>query len=130
MISDEASPIIVDIAKRLMLLVRDAYPDWQEAYLRFSINNLVSDVKASCVHGRGVDVMDVIQHGGFFQLMGHQGKELMRALGLVDGVFLLVVNSKYDYEIHFERADMTRWRISKLDGGTGVPAGMGVPGQA
>lgn len=130
MSGDEVSPVVMDMAKRLMLLVRDAYPGWKEAYLRFSAHDLVSEVKASCVHGDGVDILDVAQHGHFFQLMGRQGQELMNALGMKEGVFLLVVNAQYDYEIQFERADMTRWRISKLDGGTGVPAGFGVSSQA
>lgn len=35
-----------------------------------------------------------------------------------------MVDSSFEYEIKFEYEDMNRWRISKFDGGTGIPAGL------
>lgn len=36
-------------------------------------------------------------------------------------VLLLTVDSSFDYEIRFENADPLRWRITKMDGGSGIP---------
>jgi len=45
-------------------------------------------------------------------------------LGNTEGVFLLTVDSNNAYEINFEYKDMNRWKISKSDGGTGIPEGV------
>ena len=52
------------------------------------------------------------------------GQDLLAALGKTDGVFLLVTDFNFDYEIKFEYQNMNRWRIGKFAGGTGVPEGV------
>ena len=39
-------------------------------------------------------------------------------------VCLLVVSSDFDYEIKFEQHDKNKWRITKLDGKSGIPEGL------
>jgi len=34
-----------------------------------------------------------------------------------------MVDSTARYEIRFEHQDLGRWRITKVEGGTGIPAG-------
>jgi hypothetical protein len=46
------------------------------------------------------------------------------ALGKDRGLFLLVADSSFNYEIKFEYQDLQKWRISKIAGGTGVPEGI------
>ena len=60
----------------------------------------------------------------FFNAATAKGKEVLAAIGKSEGLFLLIADSNFDYEIKFEYSDMDKWRISKMKGGTGVPAGL------
>ncbi|GAB7126174.1 hypothetical protein JCM19000A_06810 [Silvimonas sp. JCM 19000] len=60
----------------------------------------------------------------FFHPIAKKGQDLLAAPGKAEGVFLLVIDSNFDYEIKFEYEDLDRWKISKLGGGTGVPVGI------
>ena len=40
------------------------------------------------------------------------------------GVFLITVNANLEYDIKFEWNDLEKWKISKLDGRTGIPEGI------
>jgi len=92
--------------------------------LRFSWQNLVSEAKGSYTHESGTEIIDVTKHKDFFHPIAQKGKDLLTALGKTEGVFLLAVESNFEYEIKFEYQDMSRWKISKLGGGTGVPVGV------
>nr|EIT1518104.1 hypothetical protein [Acinetobacter baumannii] len=72
----------------------------------------------------GVEIIDVLKYKDFFQPVNMNGQELLAALGKIKGVFLLVIDANFDYEINFEYQDMNRWKISKLAGGTGVSEGI------
>lgn len=124
MINDDASSLVVEIAKKFITLMMGVEPQWEKAYLRFSCNNSVAELKASFVSETGVEIIDVLKYKDFFHPMNMQGQELLAALGKIKGVFLLVIDAKFDYEINFEYQDMNRWKISKLAGGTGVPEGI------
>ncbi|MHC6186882.1 hypothetical protein ACYU0V_12180 [Acinetobacter sp. X9] len=124
MINDDASSLVVEIAKKFITLMMGVEPQWEKAYLRFSCNNSVTELKASFVSETGVEIIDVLKYKDFFHPMNMQGQELLAALGKIKGVFLLVIDANFDYEINFEYQDMNRWKISKLAGGTGVPEGI------
>jgi hypothetical protein len=124
MIKEEATPLVVDLAKGLVSLVRDVAPDWRKAFLRICVRDAVSEAKASYVHERGVDIVDVLKHKDFFHAVTAQGRALLAILDKPEGLFLLVVDSALDYEIKFEHKDMRKWAISKMRGGTGVPEGL------
>ncbi|HEY5311544.1 MAG TPA: hypothetical protein VIK18_03460 [Pirellulales bacterium] len=121
--SDDATPIVIELAKGFISLVREIRPDWRKAYLRFSGWSSVSETKASYVHPAGVEIIDVTKHKEFFHNASRRGRELLAALGKDEGLFLLTADSNFDYEIEFEYAAKDRWRISKLAGGTGIPDG-------
>ncbi|MDR3428742.1 hypothetical protein [Silvimonas sp.] len=124
MVNDEATPLVIDIARSFISLVREIEPSWRKAYLRFCLRDSVSEAKGSYVHESGVDIIDVVKHKDFFHPVAQKGQDLLAALGKTEGVFLLVTDSSFDYEIKFEYQDLNRWRISKLGGGTGVPSGI------
>jgi hypothetical protein len=124
MVKDEATPLVIDIAKRFITLVRGIDPNWHKAYLRFSSHHLVSEAKGSYVHESGVEIIDVLRHKDFFRAVARKGQQLLSAVGKTEGVFLLVTDPKFDYETKFEYHDMNRWRISKVGGGTGIPEGI------
>ena len=124
MISAEATPLVVDVAKSFISLVRNIAPDWQKAYLRFSKWDSVSESKASYVHSSGVEIIDVLKHKEFFQSISRSGGDLLTAVGKEKGIFLLEIDSNFDYEIKFEYENPENWRITKLGGGTGIPEGV------
>ena len=124
MISEEATPLAMDLAKSFTALIRDIAPDWSKGYLRFCSSSSVSEAKASYVHPAGVAIVDVLQHVEFFHSATARGKELLAALEKSEGVFVLIADSNFDYEIKFEFSDMDKWRISKMKGGTGIPVGL------
>jgi hypothetical protein len=124
MITDEATPLVIDIAKGFITLVREVEPKWEKAYLRFVSHDSTAEAKASYVHAAGVEIINVLKYKDFFHSITKKGQELLAALGKDDGLFLLVTDSNFNYEIKFEYQDLDKWRISKLAGATGVPEGI------
>jgi hypothetical protein len=121
---EKAAPLVVKLAKEFISLVRDIDPEWRKAYLRFSDFDAVAEAKASYRTDSKVVILDVRKYRQFFDDALEQGAGVLSALGRGEGVVLLEVNCDFDYEFHFEYEDRNRWSISKLSGGTGVPAGM------
>lgn len=124
MMNDVASSLVVEITKKFITLMMDVEPQWEKAYLRFSCNSSAAEIKASFVSETGVEIIDVLKYKDFFHPMNMKGQELLAALGKIKGVFLLVIDANFDYEINFEYQDMNRWKISKLAGRTGMPEGI------
>lgn len=124
MVNPEATPLVIDIAKGFITLVQGIETKWSRAFLRFSSHQSVSEAKGSYVHPFGVEIINVLKHKPFFHGIARKGQEILTAVGKTDGVFVLITNSTLDYEIKFEYHDMSRWRIGKLGGGTGVPEGI------
>jgi len=121
MITEEASPLVVDLAKSFISLIRGIAPDWSTGYLRFCSQAFVAESKASYVHQSGVEIIDVLKYKDFFQAISVKGQELLATLGKPEGLFLLIVDSNFDYEIKFEYSNLDKWRITKMRGGTGIP---------
>lgn len=122
--SEKTTTLLVDTARRFTRLLREAYPDWTKGYLRLSASGMVAESKASFVRPDGVEIVDVLKHASFFHEVSAVANELLAVLCMPEGVFLLIVDSKLDYEVRFEYVDQTKWRISKLGGGSGIPEGL------
>lgn len=125
MITEEATPLVVDLAKSFISLIRGIEPDWSKGYLRFCSQGSVAESKASYAHRSGVEIIDVLKYKSFFQETSVKGQELLAALEKSEGLFVLIVDSNFDYEIKFEYSDMEKWWITKMRGGTGIPEGLG-----
>lgn len=123
-ISESATPLIIEIAKSFITLIRDIEPKWEKAYLRYVSYGSNAEAKASYVHPSGIEIVNVLKNKGFFHPFTEKAQELLKAMGKEQGLFLLVTDSKFDYEFKFEYENLGRWRISKLDGGTGIPEGI------
>jgi hypothetical protein len=120
-------PLLIDIVSSFVKLVRGIEPKWDKAYLRFRCEESWSEVKATYVHGTEVLFVGAIEHGDVFGHIDGKGRELLASMGETQGVFLLRVNSpspSLQYKIKYEYVDMDRWKISKMDGGTGIPEGI------
>jgi hypothetical protein len=125
MSTDEVTPMLLDVVKSFVGLMRFVEPSWTAAYLRCCAQPGHSEAKASYVREDGVvEIVDVLQHKDFFRAQSRNASALFAALNKPDGLYLLTVQATLDYDFQFEYADPQRWRISKLDGGTGIPVGV------
>jgi hypothetical protein len=124
MTNDSTTPLVSEVAKSVVLLMRQIAPAWTTAYLRFSLRDHVSRVESSYVTADAVTIVEAGKNKEVFRLIGDQGRRLLESLSKGQGTFLLVVDANLDYEIKFDYVDENRWEISKLDGGTGIPQGL------
>lgn len=122
--NNEASAVVVDLAKEFVSLVGSLDSTWTKAYYRFRAEELRYGSNASLVSGSGVILLGAIRHGPFYESMNEKGAKLLHHLGKKRGVFLLIVDNKLDYDIKFEWDDLRRWEISKMDGRSGIPEGI------
>lgn len=117
------SELVVELAKTLMDVMEAQHPDWSRAFFRFHAEESHHGSTASYEHGENVTLFNPIQLSAFFSQMNRLGYELWCG-GLAFKVMLLTVRSNYDYDVQFEVKDAQRWRITKLDGATGIPVGI------
>ncbi|MCE5278449.1 MAG: hypothetical protein ABFD89_24330 [Bryobacteraceae bacterium] len=122
--NDEASAVVVDLAKNFIELVRSLDASWTKGYYRFRAEESRYGSNASYVGTSGVVLIGAIKHGSFYDSMNEKGAMLLRILGKEKGVFLLSVDSKFDYGIQFEWGDLQRWEITKMNGRSGIPEGI------
>lgn len=121
---DKAAQLVVDMAQALVSTIQAIDSSWERAYLRFSREPGQSQVKASYVHAGEADLVSVMSHRDFFSFAQRTGEALLAAVGKERGVILVWVDSNFDYEVKFEYDDLSRWAITRMDGGTGIPVGL------
>lgn len=121
---DVTSTMVVGLVKSLVEQVRRLDEGWSRAFYRFIWEELRYGANASFEADSNVQLINAVKCGPFYDEMNEKGRLLANALGKPRGLFLIVVTKQLDYEIKFEWADMGRWKISKLDGQTGIPQGL------
>jgi hypothetical protein len=128
MINETTTPIVIELAKALVGLARNTEGPWKVAFLRFARIDGVSEVKASVqMAGQiGAQIVSAVSNSGRFAMLSDLGDQLLDSIGKDDGLCLVRVNAHLDYDVLFEYEDFSRWQISKLDGGSGIPAGVSV----
>ena len=124
MTTDAATALIEQIAKDFIELVRHIDPTWRRAWLRCQVDVGFAEAKGSYANVSTVELIDVMAHKAFFHPVMPHARTLLVELGHTRGVFLLTVDSDFDYNFDFEYEDLSRWRISKLGGGDGIPTGL------
>jgi len=124
--NDSRAELIVDIAKRFMELLLGLEPQWKRGYLRFSLDLEQYGCNASYDNGSQVLLIDSHENQRFFAHISAQGRKILQNLGKSKGVFILVADSSSKYDFYFDFEDFDRWKISQMDGATGVP--VGIPG--
>ncbi|SEM43223.1 hypothetical protein SAMN05518845_12521 [Variovorax sp. YR750] len=84
----------------------------------------MTEVKASLVGTRGVEIVDVIAHKPFFHWANGIVEELRDSLPSASPfkVALVELNADFSYEVKYEFDNARRWAISKLNGGSGLPS--------
>ena len=124
---DEASAITIEMAKCLVTSMRAMAVEWRTAYVRIQFIPGVQECKGCYVSDSEVQLFDVFKHKPMIaslQALGERLRDATSNNGRQFCVALLEVSSALDYEIHYEWQDASRWRISKLNGGSGMPEGL------
>jgi hypothetical protein len=102
-----------------------ARPGWSRAYFLFNWDgDSFGSPGSSCGSESEATLIDTFKHRDFCESMKAKGRKLCRLTGRPKGLFLLIAKSDLTHEIRFEYKKLGRWRITKLDGGTGVPDGL------
>jgi len=118
------SQAVVAIAMSFVDLLNDIAPGWIKGYLRFSMWGAGHGSNASYASESGVKIVDPFMSADFFAKLNATGVELLKELKKNQGVFLVVIDSALNYEVKFEFEDLERWKITKLNGASGIPIGL------
>lgn len=122
--SDAQAVIVIELAKEFMELIRRVEPAWKKAYFRFSADGSRSGSNGSYESDGKMILIDPFKYDIFFKSMNEKSLRLLHILGKARAVVLLSIDSAFDYEIKFEYENFDRWKITKINGGTGVPEGI------
>ncbi len=121
---DEETKLVIELGKSFMQQMSQVEPNWNKAYFRFVAQDIGNGCNASYVHGSEVELLDLRENESFVDEMMEQSNRLAELSGKKKFVMLLSVNSDANYKFHFDYEDLERWKITKQDGRTGIPAGM------
>ncbi|WP_114695823.1 hypothetical protein [Motiliproteus coralliicola] len=122
--NEEASKIVIDLAKELISFVSSQESNWKTAYFRFHINGSNYGSNGSYEISESIKLFDPFEDESFFDTMNTQGKKLHNILSKKSEPFivmLLTIDHSGNYKVLFENKDADKWKISKANGGTGVP---------
>lgn len=124
---DGATPVVMSLAKELITAMQQINPSWERAYWRFVSTDDHYGSNASYSTATEVTLIATLEESKLFDRLNNLGRQLWNAERDPNRKFcvcLLVVTSSFDYEIKFEQRDENRWRITKLDGKSGLPDGL------
>jgi|TARA_R110002074_G_scaffold225162_1_gene396627 hypothetical protein len=125
--TDKAAKVIVELAQEFISGIQRISPTWKQAYWRFESQECRFGSNASVVTHDEVLLVDPFREKALFEALNSLGRrlwELESARKKEFCVCLLRVENTFDYDIAFEREDPEKWRITKLDGNSGIPEGV------
>jgi hypothetical protein len=122
MFTEESASLAIDIAKSFMQRLNGIEPKWEKGYLRYEYHDFVGEGKGTYVCKNKVEFIGLANED-FIRQLHTQAQKFLESLDKPQRLFLLIVNSNKEYEFKFENKNMNRWKISKMDGGTGIPEG-------
>lgn len=124
---DGATPVVISLARELITAMQRINPSWERAYWRFVSTDEHYGSNASYSAATEVTLISTLKESQLFENLNNLGRQLRNSECDPSRKFcvcLLVVSSNFDYEIKFEQRDENRWRITKLDGKSGMPDGL------
>jgi len=125
--SQSKDEVVIELAKTFMDLLQRDVPGWSRAFFRFEASDLKMGSNASYEAADNVTLLSALKNSDFYRYMNDLASTLRERMGS-DGrkfcVMLLSVSATFDYKIDFEYVEPGRWRISKLDGASGLPLGV------
>ena len=126
---DRSTEVIVSLAQEVVGMMRRIEPSWSRSFWRFESEDARYGSNASYESPSGVTLVPALREEKAFNRLNELGRQLWESEADPAkrfSVCLLVVDSSLNYEVKFERSDMSRWRITKLNGASGLPAGLEV----
>lgn len=125
---DRASELIIEIAKTFIETLQSIREPWRRGFLRFQMpNELECGCNGSYETENEVHLIGALDYSALYETSLALGQQLRQAAAnnkKAFRVFLLTVDHEFNFNIEFEHADINRWRITKLDGASGLPAGV------
>ena len=126
---DRSTEVIVSLAQEVVGMMRRIEPSWSRSFWRFESEDSRCGSNASYEGPSGVTLISTLSEGPAFNRLNELGRQLWESEANPEkrfSVCLLVIDSSLNYEVKFERSDMSKWRITKLNGASGLPAGLEV----
>ena len=121
--TNDSADLIVALSTRFLELFVAEDRDLVRGFFRFRLEPDVFGSNASFQSVSAVMLIDPFKHAQFFEDMNAMGRALLSSMNKTHGLFLLEVGSQYAYNVDFEFEDLDRWKISKINGGNGIPDG-------
>jgi hypothetical protein len=122
--NEQASKITIDLVKEFVDLLNSADPQWTKGYYRFLYEPGHYGCNGSYTNEEDTLLIGALKYSTFFEAMTQISLKIFEAIEKPMGLLLLIVDSDLNYDIKFEWHDLGRWRITKLDGATGIPTGL------
>lgn len=119
------SQFAIDMVKSLIHFLQQNFPSWSSGYYRFYRTEGEFGANASCVDASGVSLVGALRNKEFYNGMIDLGLKFFEALETPHGVLLITVKSDFSYDLKFDFDDLGRWKITKVDGASGIPEGEG-----
>ena len=124
---DASTELVVKLGREFITLIRRLDPSWSHAYWRFEAEEFRCGSNASYKGDAGINLIDTVKEHAVFNTLNELGRQLWLTESEKEkrfAVCLMIVDSTFDCELKFERKDMAKWRITKLNGASGLPAGL------
>ncbi len=115
---------IISLSKAFIRFMMDIDPVWTKAFYRFHSEPSVFGSNASYLSDAGVSLVSSIKWGSALRELDTISRAIFRDLEMESGVLLLTVDDQFSFDVKFESDDLSRWRITKLDGASGIPEGL------
>lgn len=124
---DHSSALVVEIAKEFLTLLRRIAPTYEQGFWRFRCLESQFGSNASYVEANNVSLVSAVREANSFERLNNLGRQLWELESDNQKRFLvclLVVDSSFNYKLHFESTDISKWEITKLNGNNGIPSGL------
>ena len=112
------------LARRFIEGVLALDEKFEHAFFRFYIEERMLESSASYVASSKATIISAVRQDELFADMNKLSIELLAEMGKNPALILLTVktvNNEFQDDIAFEYEDMNRWKISRANGGTGIP---------
>ena len=125
---DEATELVIALAKHVIGYMQAAFPGWTNVYVRFDApSDSQYGVRASYTTASSIELVPATEHRALVAGIMRIGPQLRDALensGKKFRVCLFRANAQFSSRMDYEWSDLTKWNITKLKGASGLPDGL------